>query len=173
MPFTRFTTRLGAALCMAAAIGSVSAQTAAPKGRGMAACRTDAATFCGSVEAGRGKRMACLKENQAKLSPECQAAVEARGAKGANGAASATGAASAEGPGGQPAGKKAAGAKNGGRMAACKTDRESLCAGVQKGGGAIIKCLKDNKEKLSPACGEALASAKAKRADAGGDVTAR
>lgn len=176
MPFTSFVTRLGAVILTVAVIGSATAQDAATKGRGMAACRTDAAAFCGSVEAGGGKRMACLKENQAKLSPECLATVDARGGKG--GTAAATGAASASGPNGQPAGEQATKGmgKNGGRMAACKVDRETHCAGVQKGGGAIVKCLKDNKDKLAPACGEALASAKmtrAKRADADGATTAR
>ena len=170
MQSTSFVMRLGAFALTAALIGSASAQDAAPKGRGIAACRTDAATFCGAVEAGRGKRMACLKENQAKLSPECAAVVEARGTKGA---AAATSAAPASGPTGQPAGEKAAKGKDGGRMAACKADRQTLCAGVQKGGGAIVKCLRDNKEKLSPACGEAMASAKGKRAQSGDGATIR
>ncbi len=168
MQSTRFATRLGAALLMTAAIGGALAQDAAPKGRGMAACRTDAATFCASVEAGRGKRTACLVENKAKLSPECLAAVEARGAKGAARSADTGGKGGAAGAEGEKKGK--------GRLAACTSDRQTLCAGVQKGGGAIIKCLKDNKEKLSPACGEALSSmpergTKGKRAEAG-EVTA-
>lgn len=41
----------------------------------MRACRTDMATLCGSIEAGGGRKIKCLMDNQAKLSPECAAAV--------------------------------------------------------------------------------------------------
>lgn len=34
----------------------------------------------------------------------------------------------------------------------CKDDVKKVCAGVEKGEGRIIKCLKDNAEKLTPAC---------------------
>ena len=48
-------------------------------GRGrLAACRTDVATFCRNVEAGQGRKMACLKDNLAKLSPACAEIVQAR-----------------------------------------------------------------------------------------------
>jgi hypothetical protein len=48
---------------------------AAPLATNMRACRTDMATFCGSVEKGGGRRVKCLMENQAKLSPDCATAV--------------------------------------------------------------------------------------------------
>jgi hypothetical protein len=41
----------------------------------MRACRTDMATFCGSAEKGGGRKVKCLMENQAKLGPECAAAI--------------------------------------------------------------------------------------------------
>lgn len=41
----------------------------------MAACRSDAASLCQNVERGGGRRIACLKENQAKLSPACAEAL--------------------------------------------------------------------------------------------------
>lgn len=91
----------------------------------MAACRTDMATFCQSAEKGGG-RMKCLKENQAKLSPECQTVLGERV---------------------QEAGSF---------RQACKADRETLCAGAERGRGQLIQCLKDNQAKLSPACGEAI-----------------
>jgi hypothetical protein len=47
----------------------------APLAASMRACRTDTATFCGSVEKGGGRRVKCLMENQAKVSPECAAAI--------------------------------------------------------------------------------------------------
>ena len=34
----------------------------------------------------------------------------------------------------------------------CKDDVKKVCAGVERGEGRIIKCLKENAEKLSSAC---------------------
>ncbi|WP_295905332.1 cysteine rich repeat-containing protein [uncultured Bdellovibrio sp.] len=34
----------------------------------------------------------------------------------------------------------------------CAKDRETLCAGVEHGGGAIAKCMKENKDKVSGEC---------------------
>ncbi|MBX3041327.1 MAG: hypothetical protein KF789_11530 [Bdellovibrionaceae bacterium] len=34
----------------------------------------------------------------------------------------------------------------------CEKDVAALCAGVEKGGGAIMKCLHENKDKLSEQC---------------------
>ncbi|HRD78086.1 MAG TPA: hypothetical protein PK264_19460, partial [Hyphomicrobiaceae bacterium] len=44
----------------------------------MAACQTDLATFCPGIEAGGGRKMKCLAENRAKLSPECGVTVDLR-----------------------------------------------------------------------------------------------
>ena len=44
---------------------------------------------------------------------------------------------------------------------ACATDYKTLCSGVQPGGGRIIACLKQNADKLSPTCKQALGDAKA------------
>ncbi len=100
---------------------------AGKRGGRMAACRTDAATFCASAEKGGGK-IRCLQENQAKLSPECQAVVSQRVMQAGN------------------------------LRTACKVDRETLCANVQRGGGRTVQCLRENVAKLSPACGEALSA---------------
>lgn len=63
----------------AAAVLAALATTATAQGRGgMAACRLDLATFCQGVEAGGGKKVACLTQNADKLSPECRAAMEQR-----------------------------------------------------------------------------------------------
>jgi Cysteine rich repeat len=48
---------------------------ASPLAANMRACRTDMATFCGSVEKGGGRRIKCLMDNQAKLGPDCAAAI--------------------------------------------------------------------------------------------------
>lgn len=34
----------------------------------------------------------------------------------------------------------------------CRNDAETLCPGVTPGEGRIIKCLRENKDKLSPEC---------------------
>ena len=48
---------------------------ASPLQANMRACRTDMATFCGSVEKGGGRKVQCLMDNQAKLSPDCASAI--------------------------------------------------------------------------------------------------
>ncbi|WP_300154154.1 cysteine rich repeat-containing protein [Solidesulfovibrio sp.] len=58
----------------------------------------------------------------------------------------------------QPAGEGAQAIKT-----ACKSDYKTLCQGVQPGGGRIVACLKQNADKLSPACRQALDAAKAAR----------
>jgi hypothetical protein len=40
-------------------------------------------------------------------------------------------------------------------------DVKTLCADVQRGGGRIIKCLRDHAADLTPACRDGLASLKA------------
>ncbi len=37
------------------------------------ACRADVTKFCSDVRPGRGRILQCLKQNEAKLSPECKA----------------------------------------------------------------------------------------------------
>lgn len=43
--------------------------------------------------------------------------------------------------------------------AACATDAQRLCAGVQSGGGRIIECLREHKDALSAGCKQAAAQA--------------
>jgi len=71
--------------------------------------------------------MACLKQNEASLSADCKAAISEM-RNTARGVA-----------------------------AACKADRQTLCQGVERGGGRIVRCLKDNAAKLSPGCSRAMA----------------
>lgn len=36
----------------------------------------------------------------------------------------------------------------------CAKDVDTLCAGVEKGHGGVMKCLKENEAKLSPGCSD-------------------
>ena len=61
-----------------------------------AACKTALETLCANVEKGGGRRIKCLKENEAKLTPECKSALDKAAAVHAERkAAKATGAAPA------------------------------------------------------------------------------
>lgn len=42
----------------------------------------------------------------------------------------------------------------------CKADREKLCGSTEKGGGQIMKCMKENEASLSAECKEHMASKK-------------
>ena len=157
---------VAAVLMICAGSGLAQAQSGGVRGR-LAACRVDAQTFCQNVEAGRGRRMACLVENKTKLSPECAQAIEARGSRDAGKQASppSTGAAPAaqstesNATARDNAPAQLADAKGGrrGRMAACRTDAATFCANAAKGGGELMKCLGENTGKLSPECRASIA----------------
>jgi Cysteine rich repeat len=48
-----------------------------------------------------------------------------------------------------------------GLRAACMGSAKKFCADVQRGGGRILKCLRDHAGDLTPACRDALAGPKA------------
>ncbi len=149
---------------------------------GMAACRVDLATFCQGTEAGRGKKSACLMQNQDKLSDDCHAALEQRQAAHEAGRADHGGGRQHRyaqiQPGGiqpgaqlpprdlpsaQPGAAAAApetgvppGRRAPGRMAACRADMQTFCATIVGGGGRKMACLAENKDKVTPACAAAL-----------------
>ena len=50
---------------------------------------------------------------------------------------------------------------------ACKGDYKTLCSGVQPGGGRIVACLKQQADKLSPGCKQALTAAQSAKQAAG------
>jgi hypothetical protein len=121
--------------CQAAmtAIEQRSAQRGGGKGEKrarFAACQSDIANLCPEAAKGGG-RAQCLKQNEAKLSPECGAAVK------------------------QIREARQQGAKQ--AREACKTDVQTLCGSVEKGRGAAMQCLRQNEAKVSPPCAQALA----------------
>ena len=56
----------------------------------------------------------------------------------------------------------------GGPMAACRQDIQTLCPGVQRGGGRIMECLKSHETDVSAGCKTAMKEAHARRAQAAG-----
>jgi Cysteine rich repeat len=52
------------------------------RGGRMAACRADTKSLCTDVERGGGRKLACLKANEAKLSPDCAAVVKSLPSRG-------------------------------------------------------------------------------------------
>jgi Cysteine rich repeat len=50
---------------------------------------------------------------------------------------------------------------------ACKADVAALCPGIQRGGGRVSSCLKQNADKVSPACKDAIAHARERKAQSG------
>lgn len=65
------------ALAAAVLAGLWAASTAAlAQGAGMGqACKADAGKLCPGVQPGGGRVLACLKQHEAELSPDCQAAL--------------------------------------------------------------------------------------------------
>lgn len=85
-------------------------------------CAADRKKFCGDLKQGDGAIMKCMKEHEAQLSAECKAM-----------------------------GEKMRGKMKAGREA-CKGDVEKFCKGKERGGGAILKCLKEHESELSAEC---------------------
>lgn len=48
--------------------------------------------------------------------------------------------------------------KRRGQMAACRVDMKALCGSVPRGGGAKMKCLVENRAKVSPECQAIMAT---------------
>ncbi|MBV1696652.1 MAG: hypothetical protein KGP27_19495 [Hyphomicrobiales bacterium] len=139
---------------------------------GIAACRGDVKQFCAGVEPGAGRLVKCLGDNAAKLTPACADVVRARTAatpaqgqqaqaQPAPGQPAPTPPAPAPGQQGQaptsPPPPPAAAAPAADRpMQACRGDVATLCKGIEGGGGKRLACLRENRAKVTPACGAAL-----------------
>lgn len=57
----------------------------------------------------------------------------------------------------------AAWAVNGEARQACIGDVKALCPGVKPGGGRIAACMRENTDRLSQGCRQALSAARAQR----------
>ena len=101
------------------------------------ACRADAAEFCTGVTAGNGRMLGCLDDHAPRLSTPCQAEVNRIAAARAHVEAV---------------------------VASCKADAVRLCPGIPHHGGMLVRCLDDNRKRLSADCdassvGQAMAAA--------------
>lgn len=112
----------------------------APGGRRdiIGACKADFNTLCKDAS-GLGARLQCLRDNRARLSPDCSGAVNA-----------VLGSIQA----------KAAAGQLPRPLQACQQDLATLCPDLGKGEPGRMKCLRDNTAKLSPGCAEAIKAAR-------------
>lgn len=59
--------------------------------------------------------------------------------------------------------------RGGGPLSACRADAETLCAGIERGRGARLDCLAQNKDKVSAACRTAMDGLLARHASGDGE----
>jgi hypothetical protein len=110
-----------------AALLLVSPSAFAQEGPGKA-CKADREKFCSGMKPGDGQLGACMKQHEAELSPECNAAR-----------------------------KGAQEARQNIRMS-CKADTEKFCADAPNDHGGVIKCLESHASELGQSCADALKS---------------
>jgi Cysteine rich repeat len=113
-------------MLMALALALGAGVALAQQHQGHDVCKADVQKFCKDVQPGGGQVAKCLAQHDADLSAPCKEGI----------------------------------AKMRERMkvvtAACQTDMQQLCKGVEPGGGRIAHCLKQNDSKLSQACRSAI-----------------
>jgi hypothetical protein len=157
----------------AAASAPAKKPSSAPAATIRSACRSDYMAHCASVPTGGAAALSCLKQNKAKLSANCQQAVNAADGRGAA-AAPAEGGAPA--PGGAATDTATAAPDAAPAVApmvprpmrprevlfvlrsACGGDVRALCGDVPPGGGRIVQCLAAQAASLSTACHNVLGS---------------
>lgn len=128
------------------AVGRTSQKAAKGEKRArFAACQGDIATLCPEAAKGGG-RAQCLAQNQAKLSPACSTALQAI--------------------------KQTRVQSTKQARESCRADAQALCGNTENGRGSVMRCLRDNEAKVSPACGQALAALPLRKRDRGAQVPA-
>ncbi len=135
-----------------------------------AACRSDFMANCSGVQPGGKEAFECLLRNDAKLSPSCQAAVNAAAPKPAEPAAAAAPAAPAN-PETAPPATKVERAPPGIQVAPTEAQNDQLksvqqactlndlvahCSWIAPSNPEILLCLKGNAADLSPNCQAAV-----------------
>ncbi|WP_037079075.1 hypothetical protein [Rhizobium sp. CCGE 510] len=121
------------------------------------ACQRDFMAQCSGVSPGGAAALSCLQQHNAALSAPCQQAVAALG--GSGGAAAGAAATGAVTP--APRAMMPAFSPREEVMIlreTCGADFRALCRMVPLGGGRGIACLRDNLQRVSPACHRVLTS---------------
>jgi hypothetical protein len=165
-----------AGLQLALSYEQVSAQqpTEAQRDAIRAACRSDFMANCSGVQPGGKEAFECLLQNDAKLSPSCQAAVNAAAPKAAEPTAPAAPAPAAPTqPETAPPATKVERAPPGIQVAPAEAQNEQLktmqqactlndfvshCSWIAPNNPEILQCLKANAADLSPNCQAAVQS---------------
>jgi hypothetical protein len=106
--------------------GPASAEEAPPVLPGLGVCRADAERLCPDVPQAGGALARCLREHQEELSGVCRERLDARG-------------------------RRASRVRD-----ACSADADKLCADVEPGQGATVRCLREHESELSERCRSAL-----------------
>ena len=123
------------------------------------ACRSDYPKVCAGVPTGGAAALQCLEKNQSKVSAGCQRAVAAVSGGAVTPAAGGTAvetAPAAEPPPTLVLRPMLPREELFVLRSACGADVRALCAGVQPGGGRIVRCLAVQSASLSPACRSVL-----------------
>ncbi|MBB3661052.1 hypothetical protein FHX15_006325 [Rhizobium sp. BK650] len=146
----------GAATPAPASTETAAQPTEAQRNAVKSACRSDFMAQCSGVTPGGAAALSCLQQHSARLSAPCQQAVAALGAPAA-GAGSATGAAPMPT---KPAAMPSFSPREELMIAreSCGPDFRAFCRMVPIGGGRVISCLRDNLQRVSPACHRVLTS---------------
>lgn len=99
------------------------------------ACKADREKFCAEAQGDRKKMFQCMKDNADKLSPECKAQRD----------------------------KARDTLKD--LAVACGQDIEVLCPDIEPGDRRLMKCLRENRDKLSESCKGKIKEIKKDRKD--------
>lgn len=118
------------------------------------ACRSDFMAQCSGVTPGGSEALACLKQHNAALSSSCQQAIAALGAAGPSGAGTASQPGAATPRPAEPTLTLREEATI--LRETCGPDVRALCHMIPVGGGGIMRCLRDNLQRVSPTCHRAL-----------------
>ncbi|MBY5592232.1 hypothetical protein [Rhizobium leguminosarum] len=129
------------------------------------ACQRDFMAQCSGVTPGGTEALSCLQQHNAALSAPCQQAVAALGGSAGGGSAGSTpatgGAAATVATTPAPRAMMPAFSPREELMIlreTCGSDFQALCRMVPLGGGRAMACLRDNLQRVSPACHRVLTS---------------
>ncbi|NKK68549.1 hypothetical protein [Rhizobium leguminosarum] len=129
------------------------------------ACQRDFMAQCSGVTPGGTEALSCLQQHNAALSAPCQQAVAALGGPAGGGSAGSTpasgGAAATVATTPAPRAMMPAFSPREELMIlreTCGSDFQTLCRMVPLGGGRAMACLRDNLQRVSPACHRVLTS---------------